>query len=106
MSRSIVRKFDPGGAAGINGTGVATAEDNTAVHIHRGILGDTDAAGGFSDLVSTGDTFGEAGLIGSVPRTANVVARSPCEVLVLSADFFQRFLTIEIRMQRCGAQFF
>lgn len=44
------------------------------------------------NLVSTGDTFGEIGLIGKVPRTANVVARSDCEVLVLSADFFQRFL--------------
>jgi hypothetical protein len=44
------------------------------------------------NLISTGDTFGEIGLIGGVPRTANVVARSECEVLVLSANFFQRFL--------------
>ena len=44
------------------------------------------------NIISTGDTFGEIGLIGGVARTANVVARSPCEVLVLSADFFQRFL--------------
>jgi CRP-like cAMP-binding protein/predicted GNAT family N-acyltransferase len=44
------------------------------------------------NLISTGDTFGEIGLIGGVPRTADVVARSECEVLVLSAGFFQRFL--------------
>lgn len=44
---------DPGGHAGTGGTGAATGEDNTAVHIHRGILGDTNSTGGFSDLDST-----------------------------------------------------
>ena len=43
---------DPGGHAGENATGVTTAEANTSVHIHRGNLGDTDAAGGISDLDS------------------------------------------------------
>ncbi len=43
---------DPGGLAGTGGTGAATADANTTVHIHRGALGDTDAAGGTSDLDS------------------------------------------------------
>ena len=43
---------DPGGLAGTGGTGAATTDANTTVHIHRGALGDTDAAGGTSDLDS------------------------------------------------------
>lgn len=41
---------NPGMNGGTNGTGVATDEANTLVHIHRGVLGDTDADGGVSDL--------------------------------------------------------
>lgn len=44
--------FDPGSLDGTNGTGAAIADANTTVHIHRGSLGDTDAAGGTSDLDS------------------------------------------------------
>ena len=43
----------PGGDAGTGGTGVTTTETNTTVHIHRGVLGDTDPTGGNSDLDST-----------------------------------------------------
>ena len=43
---------DPGGLAGTGGTGVAGADANPNVHIHRNTLGDTDAAGGTSDLDS------------------------------------------------------
>ncbi len=43
----------PGGDNGDNGTGVTTTETNTTVHVHRGVLGDTDANGGVSDLDST-----------------------------------------------------
>jgi hypothetical protein len=43
----------PGGDAGTGGTGVATSESNTMVHVHRGILGDTNSNGGSSDLDST-----------------------------------------------------
>lgn len=43
---------DPLGLNGTGATGVTTAENNQAVHIHRGILGDTDATGGLSDLDS------------------------------------------------------
>ncbi len=44
---------DPGGLAGTGGTGAAGADANTTVHIHRNALGDTDPAGGASDLDST-----------------------------------------------------
>jgi hypothetical protein len=43
---------DPGGLAGTGGTGAAGADSNPNVHIHRGSLGDTDAAAGNSDLDS------------------------------------------------------
>lgn len=47
----------PAGAAdlsgvGSGGSGVADSEANMMVHIHRGVLGDTDATGGRSDLDS------------------------------------------------------
>ncbi len=42
----------PGGDGGANGTGVADGSTNDKVHIHPGVLGDTDAAGGASDLDS------------------------------------------------------
>lgn len=44
---------DPGGFNGIGGTGAATADANPNVHIHRNVLGDTNAIGGTSDLDST-----------------------------------------------------
>lgn len=44
---------DPGMHDGIDGTGVAGADANATVHIHRGNLGDTDPTGGMSDLDST-----------------------------------------------------
>lgn len=44
--------FDPGAANGTGGTGAATADANPNVHIHRNVLGDTDDAGGISDLDS------------------------------------------------------
>lgn len=42
----------PGGDGGTNGTGVMDSSSNTRVHIHPGVLGDTDTAGGMSDLDS------------------------------------------------------
>ena len=44
---------DPGGMSGTGGTGAAAADANPNVHIHRNALGDTDPAGGVSDLDST-----------------------------------------------------
>ena len=43
---------DPGGYSGTGGTGVAGADANTNVHIHRNTLGDTDSVAGASDLDS------------------------------------------------------
>ncbi|GLS24634.1 spondin domain-containing protein [Marinibactrum halimedae] len=43
---------NPGGNGGMNGTGVTTEEANGMVHIHRGVIGDTDPEGGASDLDS------------------------------------------------------
>lgn len=42
----------PGGDNGTGATGAASADTNTHVHIHRGVLGDTNATGGVSDLDS------------------------------------------------------
>ena len=44
---------DPGGNDGTGGTGAAGPDANPTVHIHRGVLGDTDPLGGISDLDST-----------------------------------------------------
>lgn len=45
--------LDPTGAAGTGGSGVAGTDSNTTVHIHRGVLGDSNNAGGVSDLSNT-----------------------------------------------------
>jgi len=54
---------DPGGAEGSNDTGAAGADANATIHVHRGVLGDSDPNGGPSDLDS------------SVHRWLNPVAR-------------------------------
>ncbi len=43
----------PGGDAGTGGSGVADFDSNATVHIHRGVIGDTDPFGGDSDLDSS-----------------------------------------------------
>ena len=43
----------PGGDGGTGATGAAGADANTYVHIHRGVLGDSNPTGGVSDLDST-----------------------------------------------------
>ena len=40
--------------------------------------------------IGPGDTFGEIGFLTSVPRTANVIARTNSEVLLLSGEFFTK----------------
>jgi spondin N len=45
--------FAPGADGGTGGTGVTATETNTKVHIHRGVLGDSNATGGTSDLNNT-----------------------------------------------------
>ena len=43
---------DPGANSGTGGSGVLSTEHNATVHIHRGVIGDTDPLGGISDLDS------------------------------------------------------
>ena len=43
---------DPLGLGGSNATGVTDVENNSYVHIHRGVIGDTDPNAGSSDLDS------------------------------------------------------
>jgi len=43
---------DPAEANGTGAMGVTDEEANQTVHIHRGVIGDTDAMGGYSDLDS------------------------------------------------------
>ena len=45
--------FAPNNDGGTGGTGSAEADTNQTIHIHRGVLGDTDPEGGVSDLDST-----------------------------------------------------
>ena len=59
----------PGGDAGTGGTGVSGVDANPTVHIHRGVIGDTDPEGGISDLDST------------IHRWLNPVAEIVIEVL-------------------------
>jgi hypothetical protein len=54
-----------------------------------------EAQGAPVAVLGAGDPFGEIGFLTAEPRTANVVARAPCEVLVLSGAFFQRFIAKE-----------
>ena len=42
----------PSGSAGAGGTGAAGTDTNQSIHVHRGVLGDTDASGGASDFDS------------------------------------------------------
>lgn len=42
----------PSGSAGTGGSGAAGADSNQTVHVHRGVLGDTNPNGGPSDLDS------------------------------------------------------
>jgi len=59
---------DPLKKQGANATGVTNTENNTTVHIHRGVIGDTDVMGGSSDMDSR------------IHRWLNPVARLVIEV--------------------------
>ena len=43
----------PSGSEGSGGSGAVAADTNSMVHVHRGVLGDSDSTGGISDLDST-----------------------------------------------------
>jgi CRP-like cAMP-binding protein len=46
-------------------------------------------------VLGAGDTFGEVGFLTARPRIASVVARAPCELVVLSGDFLRGFIDRE-----------
>lgn len=46
-------------------------------------------------FLGSGDPFGEIGFLTESLRTANVVARTPCDIVVLSAEFLRAFLNRE-----------
>ena len=67
----IVRQGERGDALYVLLSGIAEVSLDEAPETPVAILG-------------AGDPFGEIGFLTDEPRTANVVARAPCEVLVLS----------------------
>lgn len=78
----IVRQGERGDALYVLLSGIAEVSLDEAPETPVAVLG-------------AGDPFGEIGFLTDEPRTANVVARAPCEVLVLSGSFFQRFIAKE-----------
>ncbi len=46
-------------------------------------------------VLGAGDTFGEISFFTAKPRTANVVAKAPCEMIVLSGEFLNRVIAQE-----------
>ncbi len=71
--------------------------DNTVYVLLKGLaevrLGDDD--GPPLAVYGAGDTFGEIAFLTAVPRTANVIAQTEGEALVLSGDFLERFIRAE-----------
>jgi CRP-like cAMP-binding protein len=78
----IVREGEPGDALYVILSGLAEAVLDEAPHRPLSVMG-------------AGDTFGEVGFLTAKPRTATVVARAPCELVVLSGDFLRRFIARE-----------
>lgn len=67
-------------------------QDGTLYALLSGIAEVTNPAGGLPlATFGAGDTFGEIGFLAEEPRTADVVARTAGEVLVLTGGFFDRF---------------
>ncbi|MEA3410653.1 MAG: cyclic nucleotide-binding domain-containing protein [Pseudomonadota bacterium] len=66
--------------------------DNTLFVMLKGVaeVFSNGAADRTVAVLAAGDTFGEIGLVTELARSANVVAKSDCEVLVISGDFLQR----------------
>ena len=78
----IVREGEPGDTLFVILSGLAEVALDEAPDRPVGILG-------------AGDTFGEVGFLTAQPRIASVVARAPCELVVLSGDFLRRFIERE-----------
>lgn len=92
------------------GARVVTLDDyGTAVYfIEQGdadVLEDGDEA---TELLGSGDTFGEIGLLLTGQRTATVVARTPMRLLSLSGPDFERIRArvpnVERSLRRLGLE--
>jgi CRP-like cAMP-binding protein len=67
--------------------------DNTLFAVMSGIAEVVNPADGPPLAVfGPGDTFGEIGFLAGIPRTADVIARTHGEILVLSGEFLEKFL--------------
>ncbi len=70
--------------------------DNTLYAVMSGIAEVANPGEGPPLAVfGSGDTFGEIGFLAGVPRTADVIARTHGEILVLSGEFLEKFLRQE-----------
>ena len=78
----IVREGEPGDTLFVILSGLAEVVRAEAPDRPVGVLG-------------AGDLFGEVGFLTAQPRIASVVARTPCQLIVLSGDFLRRFVERE-----------
>lgn len=78
----IVRQGEPGDAVFVLLSGIAEVTLDESPDHPLTILG-------------AGDTFGEVAFLTAKPRTANVVATAPCEMIVLSGESLNRVIAKE-----------
>lgn len=78
----IVRQGEPGDTVFVLLSGLAEVTLNESPGHPVAVLG-------------AGDTFGEMSFLTSKPRTANVIAKAPCEMIVLSGESLNRFIAKE-----------
>lgn len=78
----IVRQGEPGDALFVLLSGIAEVTLDESPDRPMAVLG-------------AGDTFGEISFLTMKPRIANVVAKAPCELIVLSGEFLKRFIANE-----------
>lgn len=92
LSRATVMKVRPGDKIVRQGD-----RDNTLYALLSGFaeVRLTGQDGPPIAVLGAGDTFGEIGLLTAAPRTADVIARTEGEVLVLSGDFIERLIETE-----------
>ncbi len=80
-----------GGVAGSWSSARATSGRELYL-IARGEVEVLDDVGNVIKVLKDGDIFGEMGLLMSTPRTANVRARTSCDLFVLDKADFSRIL--------------
>ena len=78
----VVREGEPGDTLFVLVSGIADVVRDARPERPLGVLG-------------AGDPFGEIGLLTAATRSASVVARTPCEAVVLSGDWVRSFLAKE-----------